>query len=192
MSRFHFFILVLLVSISGFSQGMLLPVISIIFETNGESAAINGLHATGLYIGVLLASPFMEAPLRKLGFKPLIVIGGSIVILSLFGFIWLHSVWIWFLLRLFIGIGDHMLHFSTQTWVTSMSSKQNRGRNLSIYGLSFGSWLCRGPVHGSACQAEPGAAFYRVRLLQSVCVAFCFLSTKCIPGNQSSRNQIRQ
>lgn len=53
MSRFHFFILVLLVSISGFSQGMLLPVISIIFETNGESAAINGLHATGLYIGVL-------------------------------------------------------------------------------------------------------------------------------------------
>lgn len=44
MSRFHFFILVLLVSISGFSQGLLLPVISIIFETNGESAAINGLR----------------------------------------------------------------------------------------------------------------------------------------------------
>lgn len=185
MSRFHFFILVLLVSISGFSQGMLLPVISIIFETNGESAAINGLHATGLYIGVLLASPFMEAPLRKLGFKPLIVMGGSIVILSLFGFIWLQSVWVWFLLRLFIGIGDHMLHFSTQTWVTSMSSKQNRGRNLSIYGLSFGLGFAAG-VHGAACQTESVASFYRVRLHQSVCVAFCFLSTKCIPGNQSS------
>ncbi|MCY8507807.1 MFS transporter, partial [Bacillus atrophaeus] len=63
-----------------FSQGMLLPVISIIFETQGESAAVNGLHATGLYIGVLLAAPFMEAPLRKLGFKPLIVIGGALVI----------------------------------------------------------------------------------------------------------------
>ncbi len=96
MSRLYFFILVLLVSISGFSQGMLLPVISVIFETNGESAAINGLHATGLYIGVLLASPFMEAPLRKLGFKPLMVMGGFLVIISLFSFIWLQSIWLWF------------------------------------------------------------------------------------------------
>ncbi len=157
MSRFHFFILVLPVSISGFSQGMLPPVISIIFETNGESAAINGLHATGLYIGVLLASLFMEAPLRKLGFKPLIVIGGSIVIVSLFGFIWLQSVWIWFLLRLFIGIGDHMLHFSTQTWVTSMSSKQNRGRNLSIYGLSFGLGFAAGPFMVPLVKLSPAS-----------------------------------
>ncbi len=51
MTRFHFFILVLIVSISGFSQGMLLPVISVIFEQEGHSAALNGLHATGLYIG---------------------------------------------------------------------------------------------------------------------------------------------
>ncbi len=158
MSRFHFFILVLLVSISGFSQGLLLPVISIIFETNGESAAINGLHATGLYIGVLLASPFMEAPLRKLGFKPLIVMGGSIVILSLFGFIWLQSVWVWFLLRLFIGIGDHMLHFSTQTWVTSMSSKQS-GRNLSIYGLSFGLGFAAGPFMVPLVKLSPSLPF---------------------------------
>ncbi|MDI5789487.1 hypothetical protein PO124_16750 [Bacillus licheniformis] len=37
------------------------------FEQEGHSAALNGLHATGLYIGVLIASPFMEAPLRRLG-----------------------------------------------------------------------------------------------------------------------------
>ncbi|MCY8973379.1 MFS transporter [Bacillus atrophaeus] len=159
MSRFHFFILVLLVSISGFSQGMLLPVISIIFETQGESAAVNGLHATGLYIGVLLAAPFMEAPLRKLGFKPLIVIGGALVIVSLFSFIWLQSVWIWFFLRLLIGIGDHMLHFSTQTWVTSRSSKQNRGKNLSLYGLSFGLGFAAGPFMVPLVQSNPALPF---------------------------------
>lgn len=70
---------------------------------------------------------------------------------------------------------------------------ETKSRKKPVYLRAFlRPWLCRGPVHGSACQAEPGAAFYRVRLLQSVCVAFCFLSTKCIPGNQSSRNQIRQ
>ncbi|MFB8733669.1 hypothetical protein ACEQPO_06045 [Bacillus sp. SL00103] len=67
-------ILILLVSVSGFSQGALLPVISIIFEHAGTSPTLNGLHATGLYLGVSLASPFMEAPLRRFGFKPLIVI----------------------------------------------------------------------------------------------------------------------
>ncbi|MHA6168314.1 MFS transporter [Bacillus mojavensis] len=181
MSRKHFFILVLLVSISGFSQGMLLPVISIIFETNGESAAINGLHATGLYIGVLLASPFMEAPLRKLGFKPLIVMGGSIVILSLFGFIWLQSVWVWFLLRLFIGIGDHMLHFSTQTWVTSMSSKQNRGRNLSIYGLSFGLGFAAGPFMVPLVKLSPALPFIVSGCISLLAWLFVFLLQNAYP-----------
>lgn len=52
MSRIHFMILILLVSVSGFSQGALLPVISIIFEHAGTSPTLNGLHATGLYLGV--------------------------------------------------------------------------------------------------------------------------------------------
>lgn len=59
-SKKRFTILVLIVSISGLSQGMLLPLISIIFEHDGVSSALNGLHATGLYIGTLLISPFIE------------------------------------------------------------------------------------------------------------------------------------
>nr|MDH3097639.1 MFS transporter [Bacillus velezensis] len=159
MSRLYFFILVLLVSISGFSQGMLLPVISVIFETNGESRTINGLHATGLYIGVLLASPFMEAPPRKLGFKPLMVMGGFLVIISLFSFIWLQSIWLWFFLRSLIGIGDHMPHFSTQTWVTSKSTPRNRGRNISLYGLSFGLGFAVGPFMVPLVKTSPSLPF---------------------------------
>ncbi|KAA6447768.1 MFS transporter [Bacillus swezeyi] len=159
MSRFHFFILVLIVSISGFSQGMLLPVISVIFEQEGHSAALNGLHATGLYIGVLIASPFMEAPLRKLGFKPLIIIGGVMVAASLFSFVFIKSYLIWFFLRLLIGIGDHMLHFSTQTWVTTLSSEQNRGRNISLYGLSFGLGFAAGPFLTPLVEISPSLPF---------------------------------
>ncbi|MEZ0118880.1 UNVERIFIED_ORG: putative MFS family arabinose efflux permease [Heyndrickxia coagulans] len=69
MNRYEnmrFWILVLMTSVSGFTQGMLLPLISIIFEKDGIDASLNGLNATGLYIGVLFASPLMEAPLRKL------------------------------------------------------------------------------------------------------------------------------
>ncbi|MET1014012.1 MAG: MFS transporter, partial [Paenisporosarcina sp.] len=134
----RFLILVTIVSISGFSQGMLLPLISIIFEQDGLSASLNGLNATGLYIGTLLVSPFMEQPLRRFGYKPIILIGGILVFLSLLLFPLWKSVIFWFVLRLFIGIGDHLLHFSTQTWITSFSSKERLGRNIALYGLSFG------------------------------------------------------
>jgi len=146
MRRLHFWILVSIVAISGFSQGMLLPLIAVIFENNGVSSTLNGLNATALYIGILIASPFMEAPLRKYGYKPIIIWGGFVVILSLALFPVWESFWFWFTLRLFIGIGDHALHFSTQTWITASSPENKRGRNISLYGLFFGLGFAVGPL----------------------------------------------
>lgn len=144
--KLRFWILVIIVAISGFSQGMLLPLIAIIFEQDGVSSSMNGLHATGLYIGILIASPLMEAPLRRFGYKPIILIGGLAVAVSLALFPLWKSFWFWFLLRLAIGIGDHMLHFATQTWITSFSPKERIGRNISIYGLFFGLGFAAGPL----------------------------------------------
>lgn len=142
----RFWILVSIVAISGFSQGMLLPLIAVIFEKSGVSPSLNGLNATALYIGILLVSPFMEMPLRKYGYKPVIIYGGAIVIISLALFpIW-ETFWFWFALRLLIGIGDHSLHFATQTWITSSSPANKRGRNISLYGLFFGIGFASGPL----------------------------------------------
>ena len=141
-----FWILVVIVSISGFSQGMLMPLISIIFETDGVSSTLNGLNATGIYIGTLLISPFIEQPLRKYGYKPIIIAGGALVFVSLFLFPFWKSVMFWFVLRMLIGVGDHALHFSTQTWITSSAEKGNLGKSMSIYGLSFGVGFAVGPL----------------------------------------------
>lgn len=142
----RFWIIVAIVSISGFSQGMLLPLISVIFEQNGVSSTINGLHATGLYIGVLLISPFLEQPLRKFGYKPIILIGGATVFISLMLFPLWQSIWFWFALRLIIGVGDQALHIATQTWVTSSSERSSLGKSMAIYGLSFSMGFAVGPL----------------------------------------------
>lgn len=155
----RFWILVIIVSISGFSQGMLLPLISAIFERDGVSSALNGLNATGLYIGTLLVSPFMEAPLRKYGYKPVIILGGILVFSSLLMFpLWKHVVF-WFILRLLIGIGDHALHFSTQTWITSTSPQHKLGRNIAIYGLSFSLGFAVGPLFAPLVSIHEGLPF---------------------------------
>ena len=153
-------ILVVIVAISGFSQGMLLPLLAVIFEQQGVSSSVNGLHATALYIGILLASPFMEKPLRAFGYKPLIVTGGAVVISSLALFPVWESFWFWFALRLLIGIGDNMLHFGTQTWITSFSPVEKRGRNISLYGLFFGLGFALGPFMVPLVEWNANAPFW--------------------------------
>ena len=145
-SSHRLWILVTIVAISGFSQGMLLPLIAVIFEKGGVSSSLNGLNATALYIGILLVSPFMEAPLRKYGYKSTIIVGGGLVIVALAMFPLWKSFWFWFCLRALIGIGDHALHFATQTWITSSSPSEKRGRNVSLYGLFFGIGFASGPL----------------------------------------------
>lgn len=145
-ARGRFWILVAIVSISGFSQGMLLPLIAVVFEQDGVSSALNGLSATGLYVGTLVIAPFMEPYLRKFGYKPLILMGGGLVIVSLFLFTLWKSVLFWFLLRMLIGVGDQALHFSTQTWITSTSPQHRLGRNIAIYGMSFSVGFGAGPL----------------------------------------------
>src|SRR5690625_7795721 len=111
---------------------MLLPLIAIIFEQAGISSSVNGIHATALYIGILIASPFMEKPMQKIGFKPMIVIGGMLVFISLALFPFLTSLWFCFIFRIAIGIGDHMLHFGTQTWITTTAAEDTRGKSHSL------------------------------------------------------------
>lgn len=158
-SKNRFRILIALVAISGFSQGMLLPLLAIILEKNGISSSVNGLHATGLYIGVLIASPFMEKPMKKFGFKPIIVVGGMLVFISMALFPFWEALWFWFVLRVAIGIGDNMLHFGTQTWITTTVSKETRGKSIAYYGLSFGLGFSIGPLMTRLLSVHDAAPF---------------------------------
>ncbi|TSB45215.1 MFS transporter [Alkalicoccobacillus porphyridii] len=143
---YRFIMLIVMVAIAGFAQGMLLPLLSIMLEEAGVSSALNGLNATALYIGILLASPFIEKPVRTFGYKPVITIGLLVMTVSLLVLPLWTFFWFWFVLRMIIGIADNMVHFATQVWITSTSTAKNRGRNISIYGLAFGLGFGAGPL----------------------------------------------
>lgn len=143
---YRYWVLIGMVLIAGFSQGMLLPLLAIMLEQVGVSSSLNGLNAAGLYIGILLISPFIEKPVRHFGYKPVIVMGLLLVAGSLILFPLWQVFWIWFTLRIIVGIGDNLIHYSTQVWITSTSPKEKRGRNLSLYGLAFGIGFGIGPL----------------------------------------------
>lgn len=142
----RFLLLISTISIAGFSQGLLLPVLSVILEKQGVSSSYNGLSSAALYVGMLLASPFMEEPLRKFGYKPMILFGMSLVIGAMVLFpLWM-NFYFWIILRFIVGIGDHALHFATQVWITSTAPVEKRGRIISLYGLSYGIGFGIGPL----------------------------------------------
>lgn len=188
----RFWILISIVAISGFSQGMLLPLIAIIFENDGISSSLNGLNATGLYIGILLISPFMEYPLRKYGYKPVIILGGLLVVLSLVLFPVWKSFWFWFILRLLIGIGDHALHFGTQTWITSFSPENRRGRNISLYGLFFGVGFAVGPLMAPLVKINETLPFIISSLLCLIAWMFLFTLKNDYPEQSIEINSFKE
>ncbi|MEH7386914.1 MFS transporter [Bacillus sp. JJ1521] len=190
--KLRFWILVSIVAVSGFSQGMLLPLIAVIFENSGLSSTLNGLNATALYIGILFVSPFMEYPLRKYGYKPVILFGGLLVVISLALFPLLKSFWFWFVLRLFIGIGDHALHFGTQTWITSFSPENKRGRNISLYGLFFGLGFATGPLMTPLISINESLPFILSSVLCLIGWFFLFLLKNEFPQTDMGVNSFKE
>lgn len=138
-------LLLLVVIVAGSSQGLLLPLLTIILEQAGVSPEVNGLNAAGLYIGILGTMFFIEKPTRKFGFKPVIVAGMILVIGSIVMFPLTQNLWIWFILRLLVGIGDSALHFASQLWVVASAPLDRRGRYISLYGMSYGLGFTIGP-----------------------------------------------
>lgn len=178
-----FIILSIIVAVSGFSQGMLLPLISVIFERSGVSSSLNGLHATSLYIGVFLSSFFIEGLVRRSGFKYMILIGGAIVALSLLLFPVLKTLSIWFILRLLIGIGDNMLHFSTQTWLTHITPKEKLGRTISVYGFSFSAGFMLGPLLAKLVDVSETLPFILSAILSIITISLVLLIHNEFPSS---------
>ena len=186
MNKKRFFILTIIVSISGLTQGMLLPLIAILLEKKDVTSFINGLHATSIYIGVFLASLFLEQLLRKLGYKYLILLGGLFIVIPLLLFPMNDDLIFWFLLRLLVGVGDNMLHFSTQSWLTESTPKQMLGRTISIYGLSFSLGFMLGPIIAMTQNINENIPFYLCALLSIVAILLVLLLSPEKPEDQTT------
>lgn len=64
-----FIILIIVVMITGLSQGLLLPLLTIFLERMGVPSDLNALNATALYLGVFSMMFLVERILIRLGYK---------------------------------------------------------------------------------------------------------------------------
>ncbi|MFI2855796.1 MFS transporter [Paenibacillus sp. JSM ZJ436] len=167
----HYIILIAVIIAAGISQGLLLPVLAIFLERMGVSSGMNGLNAAALYVGSFGMTLVAERILGRLGFKKLIIGGLLLVMAALMAFPLFPSLGLWFVLRILVGIGDSALHYASQLWVLMMSTDRNRGRSISIYGMSYGIGFSIGPLginllnYGTAVPFFALAALYAALLV---------------------------
>ncbi|WP_308639059.1 MFS transporter [Paenibacillus silvisoli] len=140
------FILLSVTLVSGFNQGLVLPLLAILLDQQGVSSDVNGLNSMALYIGTFSTMFFIEKPIRSLGYKKGIVFGILLAAIGTSLFPFLSSLWIWFILRIIVGVGDSALHYCTQLWIVSSSPAETRGRYISLYGMAYGIGFSLGPV----------------------------------------------
>ncbi|WP_416212769.1 MFS transporter [Paenibacillus donghaensis] len=145
-STFHYVILLIVIVVAGVSQGLLLPLLSIFLEQMGVSSSMNGLNAAALYVGSFAMTLVAERTLGMLGFKKLVSFGLMLVLGSVLLFPLVPNIIFWFILRLLVGIGDSAVHYSAQLWVLLVTPEDKRGRNISIYGMSYGLGFSLGPL----------------------------------------------
>jgi len=144
--RYRLITLLLVVVVAGMSQGLLLPLLSIMLEGSGVSSDVNGINSAAMYIGIFCTMFFIEKPVMRFGYKKVILAGITLVTLASILFPFTESLAVWFVLRLLVGVGDSALHYTTQLWIISSSPANGRGRYISFYGMAYGLGFSLGPL----------------------------------------------
>lgn len=170
-ARLHYFILISVIIVTGASQGLLLPLLTVMLEHQGVSSDLNGLNAAMLYVGIFSTLFFVEKLLKHLGFKKLLAYSLTLIMCVFLFFPVFKEVWVWFILRFLVGVGDSALHYASQLWVLTSSTEQNRGRSLSFYGMSYGIGFSIGPLGMNLLHFGEWAPFVLIAVLCLIVLA---------------------
>ncbi|ARU61222.1 hypothetical protein CBW65_09630 [Tumebacillus avium] len=173
----------ILVSIGlvGMTQGLIVPLLSFILEQREVSAVFNGISTTALFFGVIVASPFIELVVRKYGAKRTILYSTGLAIIMTLAFpIW-DNLYAWIVFRVILGIALSGIFVSTEIWLNTILTANNRGRMFAFYGLAIAIGLMIGPLGINLLSISLWAPF----LVSAICYVIPMLITIRIPDEDS-------
>ena len=141
---------VLTAAIFGLTYGLTAPLIAVNLAARGASESLIGLNAAMHAIGVLGIALVLPRLAVRFGQRRLIVLAlaASALILATFAFV--DIVWLWFPLRLLLGIAAEILLVLSETWTNALADERTRGRTMAIYMASLSLGFAGGPAILSA------------------------------------------
>ena len=137
---------ILTAAIFGLTYGLSAPLIALRLDDAGFSETMIGLNAAMHALGVLLVAPFLPVLVSRLGMgrAALLALAAAAVLLALFPAA--PSLWLWFPLRLALGIASETLFVVSETWVNQITTEEARARSMAAYTASLSLGFALGPV----------------------------------------------
>lgn len=174
------FAILLSSGICGMCQGFIVPLMSLLMERQGVSALWNGVSTTAMFLGVIIASPFVERVVRKFGAKRTVFYSTLFCIVMTLSFTMWDNYYFWTTIRLLLGIGLSGLFVGTEIWLNRILTSANRGRVLSFYGLFLAFGMLIGPQGINLLEISQTAPF----LICAVCYLIpLFITSRVYDGD---------
>ncbi|HLJ64088.1 MAG TPA: MFS transporter [Stellaceae bacterium] len=134
------------VGVFGFGVSFAIPLFSLILEARHVEAKLIGLNAAASYLGVITAPLLVASAVRALGMRPFIL-----GVLCLYALVTLalklsDSLWVWFGLRILVGMCGSALFTASETWINGLAGDADRGRILGLYGTILSLGFATGPL----------------------------------------------
>ncbi|MGZ4123488.1 MAG: MFS transporter [Tumebacillaceae bacterium] len=145
--------------IVGLCQGFIVPLLALLLEQRGVSPLLNGISTMAMYLGVIIASPFVERAVRRVGAKRTISYSTCFCIAMTLLFPLWDNYAVWIVVRLLLGVGLSGLYVATEIWLNQILTSANRGRVLAFYGLFITIGMLVGPQGINLLDLSPSAPF---------------------------------
>lgn len=97
-------------------------------------------------LGIIVASPFLPAVLRRLGTLRAIFTGIAIEVAALLLLPTFPDLGAWFAIRFFAGLGIAVQWVVAETWVNTVADEKNRGLTIGIFAGLLGGGFAIGPL----------------------------------------------
>lgn len=131
---------------------MIMPFLSLYIDTFGDHSAAYVQKWSGLIFGATFVTAFLMSPIwgriaDKHGFKPILLINGFGIALSIFLMGFVQSVETFFILRLLMGIVTGFIPTSL-AFISSQTKKEDAGKMLGTLQMGSVTGMLFGPVVG--------------------------------------------
>ncbi|UCH26277.1 MAG: MFS transporter [Trueperaceae bacterium] len=142
--------------ILAFCKGMLIPVLPLYASSFGISYGLIGLILAGEAIGMLVGDLPAGTLLRRLDRKWVMLLGLSLLIVSVLALFWAQTVWQLILFRFTAGIGTALWNISRHAFITEVTRTEARGRSIATLGGIFRLGSFAGPAVSGVVAASFG------------------------------------
>lgn len=125
---------------------MLTPFLILRLKCDGVSTALIGLFAATAWLGIFCMTPFASAITQRLGRRPTLWLAAAVPVLTVAGFLFTTSLWIWFLLNLIGGMASGLRWVLAEAVVAEFAPPGKRGRAIGIFETMVGTTFVMGPA----------------------------------------------